>query len=204
MQGKGNDMAAPSLRKNTGMNACGAIIRVTCLVLCLAALVPSPLRAEEGAAVSDTPPAADQGIDWKKGKWGHLAPFIGTDKYDAVLNDPAVAAEVDALLSPDDKKHLMDNLSVAGPIGFEGDCLTLSGNAPHQGGSELGFVNLCLYNGAVHVGILSGGAYKVYTRSEKYDYLPPSLRNWVIVTKAGFSMEKPDGVTMIQPFSKPE
>src|SRR3546814_5809338 len=43
-------------------------------------------------------PAHAEEIDWKAGKLGHLAPHIGTYRYDAVLGDPAVKATLEALV----------------------------------------------------------------------------------------------------------
>src|SRR3546814_15250556 len=46
-------------------------------------------------------PAHAEEIDWKAGRLGHLAPTIGTYRYDAVPGDPAVKAALETLFGTD-------------------------------------------------------------------------------------------------------
>jgi hypothetical protein len=135
--------------------------------------------------------------DWKQGAWGKLAPYIGTYKYDDVLNDPDVSKKLDAALGTE-KKHLIDNLAVREPIGFDNDCLVLSGNAEKQATFEKAYLNVCLFAGTINVALFSDGKITVYSAMKDYQYLPETLQQWVYLAKNpdAFSV-KPDNVQLM-------
>lgn len=136
-------------------------------------------------------------IDWKQGKWGRLASHIGTYQYGEVLNDAEVSKKLEDALGTE-KKHLIDNLAVHDPIGFENDCLVLSGNGEKKGSFERAYLNVCLYAGTINAAILSDDKIVVYTSMKDYQYLPDSLREWVYQVKnpEAFSA-KPDNVQLM-------
>ncbi len=137
-------------------------------------------------------------LDWKLGgKWGDLAQYIGRYEYDQVLNDKRVSAQLDTMLGKEEIEKLKARLDVRGSIGFDEDCLILSGNAPHQGGQEAAFVNVCIYKGEVHVAILSGGIIKVYSpEAPHYEYLPRAMKTWIYTVKDLKSFLQPSFVEM--------
>lgn len=140
--------------------------------LSIGVMATFPAYAQEG---NDT--------DWKKGKWGHLAPLIGTYQLQTVLDDPQVSAALDKVIDEKQKKIFMKNMDVTSPIGFDGDCLVITGNAEEGGNSETAFLNVCLYAGKVHVGIQSDSSVMVYASEDTYNELPLSLRQWAYGTK---------------------
>jgi hypothetical protein len=108
-----------------------------------------------------------------------LMRYVNTYDSDKLLADPIVKPRLAELLGSE-LAHLKKNLDVRGPIGVVGGMLTLSGNAPHQGLLENGFVGVSLYNGAVYACILSRGRIDVYGREQKYQYLPDAVRDWIV------------------------
>jgi hypothetical protein len=154
--------------------------------LCLGAM-GAPVKAQE----------SQNQTDWKQGAWGALAPYIGTYKYSEVLNDPAVSEALSKALG-DEKDHLLNNLKVHNPIGFEDDCLIMSGNGEKTGSSEKAYLNVCLYAGKINAVIFSKGTVSVYSTTKKYEYLPLSLREWVYRAKNQDAFqERPDYVQMM-------
>lgn len=143
------------------------ILLLSALCIALASAAAPTARAQ---AQNDT--------DWKQGKWGHLAQYIGTYKIDTVLADPEVKAKLDALLDEDKQKIFRANIAVAAPIGFDNDCLYTIGNAEKAGPSETAYVSVCLYAGKVNVGIHSDSETTIYTADNSYAYLPLSMRTW--------------------------
>lgn len=140
--------------------------------LSVATLMAAPARAQEG---NDT--------DWKKGKWGHLAPLIGTYQVQTILDDPEVNAAIDKAIDAKQKKIFLKNMDVTSSIGFEGDCLVITGNAEDVGISETAFLNVCLYAGRVNIGIQTNSSVTVYASEGTYNELPLSLRQWAYGTK---------------------
>src|SRR3546814_5471223 len=102
-------------------------------------------------------PAHAEEIDWKAGRLGHLAPTIGTYRYDAVLGDPAVKAALETLAGTDLAAVLAANLTVAGPLDLVGGHLVLRGIAPHQGGEEEAIVLIKIYDGSLRAALLHEG-----------------------------------------------
>lgn len=121
--------------------------------------------------------AQDTGRDYKQGVWAHLVAHIGTHNTDAVLNDPAVAAELTRVLG-EDEAHLRRNLSVRGPIAFDGDCLSLDGIARHGGGEEHALLRVCP-SGRIDAVLYSQGQFTVWSRPSRYDHQPAPIRMWI-------------------------
>lgn len=175
------------------------------IIILTAVLIVTPFlitAAQEKPPETSASETQEQSIDWKKGNWGHLASYIGTYDYQAVLDDPAVKAELEALTGEATEK-LMQNLDVQAPIGFEDDCLILSGNAEHDAGQNRGFINICLYKGKIHVGLFSAPTITVYTREEKYAYLPQSLKFWAAGIRNPDMLKMSEGTVLKAPENKP-
>jgi hypothetical protein len=135
-------------------------------------------------------PARAEEIDWKNGTLGHLAPHIGTYRYDAVLGDPAVKAALEKLAGAD-LPVIVANLAVAGPIDFVGGHLVLRGLAPHQGGEEEAMVLVKIYDGSVRAGLLHAGRLRLFAPDERYSYLPAPLKDFARPRDAAFSPSAP-------------
>lgn len=157
-------------------------IRPILSIFLLATLSLQPALAQEKA----------NEIDWKVGAWGDLSQYIGTYQYDAVLKDKRVAAALEALLGKETRNGLDARLFVQAPIGFTDDCLLLSGSA--QGGDNETFIAVCLYKGVVHAALETGNMIMLYTKAEKYEYLPGPLQMWVYLQKNPDAATLPDGV----------
>jgi len=123
-------------------------------------------------------PAGGEEADWKKGKLAHLAPYIGTYRYDAILADPAVAAALDAFTGTD-AARIRINLQVAAPIGFAGADLVMAGNAPHRGGLDEAIVLVRIFDGSVRAALLHEGRMTLYAPDTDFAYLPEPLRTFV-------------------------
>ncbi len=138
-------------------------------------------------------------IDWKTGVWGDLSQHIGTYDYATVLSDKRIAGALEAQLTPAQREALYTNLTVKAPIGFEDDCLLLSGNARSAGGQEGAFIAICLYKGAVHTALEQNAGITLFTTAEKYDYLPQALKLWIYSQKHQEALGLPDGVNVVMP-----
>jgi len=108
-----------------------------------------------------------------------LMSYVNTYNAGKLLADPVVKPQL-ARLVGSQLRHLETNLNVRGPIGVSGGMLTISGNAPHQGLFENGFLSVSLYNGEVYAGILSRGRIDVYGRQPGYSQLPDAVRQWAV------------------------
>lgn len=119
--------------------------------------------------------AVAQDLDWKTGKLGHLAPYIGTYRYDAILDDPTVNSALRTLAGAD-TAHIVANLDVASPIAFVDGNLVLRGNAPHRGGLEEAIMLVKIYDGTVRAALLHDGRMKLFARDSEYVYVPDPLK----------------------------
>lgn len=137
--------------------------------------------------------AMAEDIDWKtNGAWPHLAPLIGTYGVTEVFSDPEARAAIDRVMGGD-ATALWDRLKVQGPMGFENDCLTVAGNMPHQGGSEMAALWLCLYKGEAHVALMRDGRIEIRSPKPDYSDLPNGLKAWVYFHSQG-RFGPPDGI----------
>lgn len=144
-------------------------LRLTLSLLLVFSAMAAPARAQENST----------DIDWKRGVWGDLSPHIGTYHGEEVLKDPRVKGTLKNHLTNDQYQTLLANITVQSPIGFDDDCLLISGNAPSAADKESAFVAVCVYDGTVHAALKESGQITVYTGAQKYSYLPQSLQLWV-------------------------
>ncbi len=171
------------------LRASALSLSVLTFSLLTATVAPATPTFAQAAAQQST-------TDWKQGAWGHLSPTIGTYDYDLVLKDPAVDAKLTEMLGEKEKAHLLANLEVRNSIGFDRDCLVLSGNADKDGGFEQAYLNVCLYAGTINVAMLSDSKVTIYSATDTYAYLPPSLRQWVYGNDADIMGKQPPYVVL--------
>jgi hypothetical protein len=145
-----------------------AVFRIRYIRTCVAAI--ATLCAAAAACAEE--------VDWKQGALQHLARFIGTYAYEAVLEDPAVSTALRDLAG-DDVDIIVRNLQVQGPIDFIDGHLVLRGLAPHQGGSEEATVWVKIYDGTVRAALLHAGTMSLFARDSRYNYVPRELRGFL-------------------------
>lgn len=133
-------------------------------------------KQEEQTTPSE--PAKPDLTDWKKGAWGDLSTYIGTYRYDAVMDDPRVAKAIKTLIK-DTSIDLNSYFDTKTPIGFEDDCLILQGNATNRADLQAGFMTVCLYKGSVHIATLLDDKITVYSPHTNYTYLTERMRTWI-------------------------
>lgn len=157
------------------------------MIAVLSLLFAAPAMAQDDSA---------NDIDWKKGAWGDLSPYIGTYDYDAVLNDERVAAALEKQLGADMVATLTDTMQTRAPIGFQDDCLLLSGNAPASADTNAAFIAVCVYQGVVHTALQKSGDITLFTAATKYDYLPYGMKLWIYGQTNRDVLKLPDGVSL--------
>ncbi len=86
--------------------------------------VQAPASAPEASPAAASASAEQAGVD--------LYPHQNTD----VLRQGAFAERLRTLLGPQAHAALLENLRVSGPLSHEGDVWFVTGNRPHEGGSE--------------------------------------------------------------------
>ena len=109
--------------------------------------------------------------DFKKGKLGHLSKYIGTYNYDAILDDTVVKENLKTLVGEKELATIRQNLGVIGPIEFIETSLVLSGQAPHEGGSEEAMVFVELSDGTVRAGLLHEKKVTIYAKDSSYEFI---------------------------------
>lgn len=115
------------------------------------------LALAAGVLSTVSPAHADEDIDWKKGKLGALSETIGTYHWERVVADPVVSGKIIAAVGAKQFETLKKNLSVSGPIAFDGMRLVMHGNAPHSGMSDCAVLTVSLYDGKIAFGIFEDG-----------------------------------------------
>ena len=123
--------------------------------------------------------------NFKKGQLNYLKEFIGTYKDEKIYADKYINQKMKDLFKTE-INHLTKNLSVRGPIDFISGNIVISGNAPHQGGSEMGILCINLYNGEISGAIYSNQNIDIYSHEEKYQYLPISIKDTIAVWETNF------------------
>ena len=91
--------------------------------------------------------------------WTNLQAQVGrypTDGADFLRTGP-LAERLRGLLGATNYPVLLDNLGVSSPLQQEGAMLYITGNRPHQGGTEAAAVVIHPGNDAVRVWLLTGG-----------------------------------------------
>ncbi|HEY8554528.1 MAG TPA: hypothetical protein VIL43_08320 [Burkholderiales bacterium] len=106
--------------------------------------------------------------------------YVGTWDLDELFAEPALAAELGALLG-ERLEHVMFALDVTGGIEYYGGGLLVSGNAPHAGGENEAIVCMQPFGAdvQVHVGHYIDDTITLYTRQTRYDFLPTCIKDWV-------------------------
>lgn len=116
-------------------------------------------------------------IDLKKGPWSRLVEYVGTNNYDAVLDDKDVKKATDKLLKGHDV-DLKTAFQVQTPIKYEGECLALSGNPQSQADTNRAYMEVCV-GGSVNLAVYNNGKVTVYATSNNYEYLTDGMRSWI-------------------------
>ncbi|HEY6072701.1 MAG TPA: hypothetical protein VIV15_04715, partial [Anaerolineales bacterium] len=114
--------------------------------------------------------SAAQGDDSAARARAMIAKWAGSYRTEGFLKEPAVHAELQALLGSE-INHLMDNLNVRGGVDLSGETLSVNGNAPHQGTEEEAIVCVTVLplKTIVEAAILSKGTIAVYSREKQYE-----------------------------------
>lgn len=109
-----------------------------------------------------------------------LKKYIGNPDTDALLKEPAVRAQLEAMLGKQLPK-LIQNLNVKGEVELINGALALSGNAAHKGGEEEAIV--CIADAGpvpyVEAAIYSKGKVTVFTKSPQYDGVTLCVKDWI-------------------------
>lgn len=108
-------------------------------------------EANRPAAPAASSPAATS--------WAGLQAQVGrypTEGNDYLRTGP-LAQRLRGLLGPVNYPVLLDNLGVSGPLRQEGGMLYITGNRPHEGGTEAAAVVIHPAHDAVRVWLLTGG-----------------------------------------------
>lgn len=105
--------------------------------------------------------------DYKVGALSRLARYIGTYRYDEILNDPDVDATLNSLMNTKEKSVLLENLKVMAPVAFSGTHMILSGNKPHGGGTDEAILAIRLVDGTIHAAVRHNN--KVFRYADKRD-----------------------------------
>jgi hypothetical protein len=117
--------------------------------------------------------------DWKEDKLGHLARYIGTSNFSAILRDPTVNAALERQVGSE-LPELMRNMGTHGMIDFIGGTLVLDGARPHETNKHGALVVVNVFSGEVFAGIFTEGKYILYTRkSDNYIFVPDPVWLWL-------------------------
>lgn len=144
-----------------------------------------------GAALAQDPDAAAKAL---------IARYVATWDVDALLAEPAISGELDALLGRA-RPQLDRALAVTAGVEYRAGALAVAGNGRHQGGELEAIVCIEPFGQApqVHVAVLDRGKVVVYTRQKRWDFLPTCIRDWATLALVGTEarMRLPAGVQMI-------
>ncbi|MCM8738923.1 hypothetical protein M5E06_33100 [Azospirillum sp. A1-3] len=144
-----------------------------------------------GAAFAET-------VTGVKGKLAHLALYIGSGEYEAVLADPMVKQNLLQVVGKANMPQIERDLDVRGEIEYREGCLVLEGNAPHQGGEEGVSIWIKVYDGSVRVGQIHKRKSIIYAKDSQYNYIPSGLRDYVKNPTFNMESKPPSGVTWMR------
>jgi len=113
-----------------------------------------------------------------------LRKYVGSPDYPALLKEPKVKAQLDALVGKALPK-LMRNLNVTGEMGLVSGAIQISGNAPHGGGEEEGVICVAEHDGTTQAAILSKGRITVFAKEKNYEYLMTCTKDWITQVNSG-------------------
>ena len=123
----------------------------------------------------------------------------GKDDTDGLLKEPAVRAELQRVIG-NQLPRLMQNLNVRGPVDVVGGALTISGNAPHQGGEEGAVICVNPWGPQVDAAIYSRGRVTLFSKAEKYEYAMLCVKDWITVANTQYRdrMYQPKNVQFVR------
>ncbi|RJF93516.1 hypothetical protein D3876_04125 [Sphingomonas cavernae] len=127
------------------------------------------------AAINATAPAAAVDVS----NWAALDAAVG--KYPADLNlweNSVLVAPMKALLK-DDYDDFVERVQVSGPLGKEGGVLFVSGNKPHEGGSDAAYMLADPATQRLEVGIWDDGKLKAYNSPGALLTRPKDVRTMI-------------------------
>ena len=129
-----------------------------------------------------------------------LKKYIGNPDTDAMLKEPAVRSQLEAMLGKQ-LPTLIRNLNVKGEVELIGGALALQGNAPHKGGEEEAIVCIADQGPTPHIeaAIFSKGKVTVFAKAPQYDYLMICIKDWITQVNSGHRdrMAQPKNVQVI-------
>lgn len=120
---------------------------------------PAAPSAEPAATETMPTPAATAPLT---GEWASLEPLV--DKYpnqSGLFETSAIVAPLKTLLG-DKYDTFKTNIGVQGPLTREGDVLYVSGNKPHEGGSNATYLLIDTRTKALEVGLWENGKLTTY------------------------------------------
>lgn len=126
-----------------------------------------------------------------------LKKYAGEYASEKVITDKKVNPTLRKMMGKE-YKHLIQNLSVTGPVDLIAGSIVISGNAPHSGGYDMGILDINLYTGKINAAIYLAGVITIYSSNDnrKYEYLPISIKDWIAVVNRSLKdrSEKPGNV----------
>ena len=129
-----------------------------------------------------------------------LKKYIGNPDTDALLKDPTVRPQLEALLGKQ-MSQLVRNLNVKGEAELIGGALALQGNAPHKGGEEEAVVCVADQGPTPHVeaALFSKGRVTVFAKAAQYDHLMLCIKDWITQVNSGHRdrMAQPKNVQLV-------
>jgi hypothetical protein len=131
-----------------------------------------------------------------------LKKYIGNPDTDALLREPAVHSQLQALLGRQ-LPHLVRNLNVRSDVELRGGSLALVGNAERGGGLEEGIVCIADLGPTplIEAAIFSKGKIAVYAKAAQYEYLMICVKDWITQINSGHRdrMAQPKNVVLAKP-----
>ena len=145
--------------------------------LCVAAALVTLAIAPGAGAIAQDNPALQRPL---------MRKYVGSPSTDALLKEPAVRAQLEAMLGKQLPK-LLQNLNVKADVDFIGGALAVSGNAPHKGGEEEAIVCVSDYGPVplVEAAIHSKGRITVYSKGPQYDNVMLCVKDWITQINSG-------------------
>jgi hypothetical protein len=127
-----------------------------------------------------------------------LLRFVASDDTDAFLADSLLGLRLEHVLGAE-LAHLRQNIDVRGSVAYSSGMVYVTGNAPHHGGEEHGFVGIETYSGRICAAVYSRGRFDVYGAGTNRDGVPVALREWILATWAYVSLDGsiPSAATLV-------
>lgn len=113
-----------------------------------------------------------------------LRKYVGSPDYPALLKEPKVKAQLEALVGKAMPK-LMQNINVTAEMGLVSGAIVISGNAPHGGGEEEGVICVAEYDGTTQAAILSKRRITVFAKDPRYENLMICIKDWITQANSG-------------------